>query len=495
MKKILKMGLVQILIGLILITVLSSTVKSARADIAPPGPPTSPNPEPEFETMVRMVSETVIMEIDADSPYDEGLVHVSAEFTMRNLGENEEEMLVRFPLDLAPGGWTNYCSSPSPFGSSFSNKITNFYAWINDYPVPTYQTTHSFDFEFELGKITKIVIPCWENFTVKFPPQEDVHITVTYDAYPYTESGSGLYDYSYVLETGRGWYDTIGTAEIIIQFPYSLDEFNYSRPYPPDYTISNNQIKWYFENLEPDHESNISASVFPPSLWQRVLMETQKTQDNPNDGEAWGRLGKAYKEGIRGRRGFRSDPEDLQLYLRSKEAYQQAIQLLPFDADWHYGYSELLCEYAEWGHDTLEDWKACINELKQTLELNPNHEKGLIKAYEMAEYFPDKLSINEGELDYLILTPQTLPTITATTSIATPTTIPTQVPSLTPTQAITITTQPPTATAISPTPSIIPDQENTAETHPALPWFTLALLPVIGLFIIWLIIKMKNVNR
>jgi len=72
---------------LLMIGIFMSQPQNAQADVAPFGPPEGTNPVPGTEiTQVRMVAETVIIDIDADTPYAEGLAHVTASFTMRNLG-------------------------------------------------------------------------------------------------------------------------------------------------------------------------------------------------------------------------------------------------------------------------------------------------------------------------------------------------------------------------------------------------------------------------
>jgi hypothetical protein len=53
-------------------------------------------------------------------------------------------------------------------------------------------------------------------------------------------------------------------------------------------------------------------------------------------------LGWAYKDAILESRGVQWDEAGQQMYAWSVEAYQQAVTLLPNDADWHYGYAELL---------------------------------------------------------------------------------------------------------------------------------------------------------
>ncbi len=65
---------------------------SASADAAPPPPPVGSNIPPGGLTNVRMMSETVTLDVQASTAL------VEAVFYMRNLGEKDEDMLVRFPL-------------------------------------------------------------------------------------------------------------------------------------------------------------------------------------------------------------------------------------------------------------------------------------------------------------------------------------------------------------------------------------------------------------
>ena len=199
----------------------------------------------------------------------------------------------------------------------------------------------------------------------------------------------------------------------------------------------------------------IRFDVIQPSIWLRILSETENTRVNPQDGEAWGRLGKAYKEAIMERRGFLYGTAGDKMYQLSQEAYRKAVTLLPNDADWHYGYADLLCWNAEWNdrftkdwsEDIAENWRACFEQLKQTLDINPGHEK----ANELLQWYaelgggggssPIKLvDLSGPQPDYLILTPQTpQPSVTFT---STPTSLPRR-PTSTSTK---ITTKTPTAT-------------------------------------------------
>src|SRR6185503_17787662 len=73
----------------------------------------------------------------------------------------------------------------------------------------------------------------WAEFDVNFPAGQDVSIHVAYDL-----TGSGYYPYTafyYILETGAGWKDTIGKADLILRLPYEAS---------PQNVILNTQIGW-----------------------------------------------------------------------------------------------------------------------------------------------------------------------------------------------------------------------------------------------------------
>src|SRR5664279_3016890 len=94
MKRILSTLLLAALYALVLPSV-------ALADVAPPHQPPGFNPGPGVEiTQVRMLTETVTIDVQAVDP---PLAHVSASFTMRNLGSATESLAVRFPIAASDG--------------------------------------------------------------------------------------------------------------------------------------------------------------------------------------------------------------------------------------------------------------------------------------------------------------------------------------------------------------------------------------------------------
>ena len=78
----------------LMFVLLIGSPTSVRADVAPPGHPPGSNLEPGAEiTQVRMVAETVLIDVQVSAPAKSlGQAKVTADFTMRNLGNEAESM-------------------------------------------------------------------------------------------------------------------------------------------------------------------------------------------------------------------------------------------------------------------------------------------------------------------------------------------------------------------------------------------------------------------
>ena len=296
----------------------------AHADIAPPAQPSGANLFPETDlTRVRMAAETVLIDVAQNSPSGSlGQAQVTADFTMHNVGDASETMAVRFPLS-ANDGFFNF------------PEITGLAVRVNGQLVSTQRV--------EIPDDLDDPIP-WAEFEVTFPARQEVFIQVQY-----TQEGTGEYpfiSFKYILETGAGWYGTIGEGKIILRLPYEANAYNvifntqigWSETTPGG-ILNGREVNWFFE---PTSEDNFEVSLVMPSAWQKALTEQANVTNNPRDGEAWGRLGKIYKEISRLRKGLREDLGGQELYRLSQEAYEQTITLLPNDALWHAGYADLL---------------------------------------------------------------------------------------------------------------------------------------------------------
>ena len=335
-----KPNLVVAVISVFLVAVF--VIQPARADVAPPEMPPGSSLVPGAEaTQVRMMTETVLLTVTGDPADSAGAIaHTNATFTMQNLGGADEKMQVRFPLTFFNGNSDGFGNFP---------EIPEIAVKVNGKSVRTRREMQPFLNTNGASYQERSEIP-WAVFDVTFPPAKDVVIEVSY-----TVHGYGYYPYEvfkYILETGAGWKDTIGVADVTVRLPYEVNQKNVwvagseqsgFGESTAGAVMSGKEVRWHFENLEPTWENDIQAVIVTPSLWQSVLKETSTVARNPNDGEAWGRLGKAYKEILRQKHGeLRNDLGGQEMFQLSRQAYETCLAILPNDSLWHYGYADLL---------------------------------------------------------------------------------------------------------------------------------------------------------
>lgn len=380
------------------------------ADVAPPQTPQGANLNPGAEsTNVRMMAETVILTVRQDPQDDRGAIaNTVATFTMRNLGTTVEKMQARFPLSFYTGDSDGFGNFPEI--TEISVKVDGKTVTTQREMQPALST---------LGGIyqERTDVP-WAVFDVSFPPGKDVTIEVAYPV-----EGFGYYpyeDFRYILETGAGWNDTIGSADIIVRLPYEASPHNvwlpdettgYSQT-SPGATVAGNEVRWHFENFEPTADNNIEITVVAPSLWQRTLDETKNVTSNPNDGESWGRLAKAYKEiAIMAKHGDpRPDTAGRELFALSQQAYEKCLVLLPNDSLWHFGYADLLWShyyfdlYTRGEMDKEGLFPRILNELKTSLELDPNNQRAKDLLSWISASIPNSVTISNTGYNFLGLT-------------------------------------------------------------------------------------------
>jgi tetratricopeptide (TPR) repeat protein len=393
----------RILSALALAVLFAAILSSAAlADVAPPHHPPGSNPGPGNEiTQVRMMAETVTIDVLADDPPQ---AHVSAFFTMRNLGSSAESMAVRFPI-AASNGFDKF------------PEIKNVGIKVNDKPTP-------FDriqgpeplYGFENQDVP------WASFPVTFTPGDDVQIKVSYDldgtGYPQETYTS----FFYILATGAGWNGTIGSADIILRLPYEANPqtviLGDSQAAPQ---FNGREAHWKLTDFEPTKSDNLTFDIVKPVVWKQVVIELENTAKNPQDGEAYGRLGKAYKQALfAAPKGFpRTDPGAGVLYQLSKDAYSKAVTLKPKDGLWHAGYADLVLGYYSWAppyhsqdnQPYTAELDLGLKEFNLACQLAPTDPKvqELIVAY--GSSFPNYVvQKSDGKLDFLALT-QTPPIV------------------------------------------------------------------------------------
>ncbi len=415
---------------LIVTTIILPT--RASADVAPPIQPPITNLEPGTQaTNVRMLAETVLIEVQPDSQKDSlGMARITANFTMRNLGTTTETMAARFPIS-ASNGWGEY-PEISNLSINVNSKQTQ-YLRVN-YPDIRWQETD---------------VP-WAEFNVTFPAGKDVNIEVSY-----TLKGSGYPPFTafyYILETGAGWFGTIGSADVILRLPYPANTQNIIVDEQIGWSdttmggvFSGNELRWHYDDFEPGPDGpvqNMEFSIVTPAAWQAVLDGQNYVNQHPSDGEAWGKLAMATKRVFFLGRGYRTDSGGEELFARSMEAYEKCLAIKPQDAQWHAGFADLLSERAywdSWSMGVTQNAMRAIQEINTALNLAPTDPIVLNIAEKIFDSFPGSLvQTNSGySFPWLIQTPTPFPATESPTSkptkISNPTQSPTQNPTHTPT--------------------------------------------------------------
>lgn len=413
-----KLGL-RIVLLILVLGGLFALPRPVYADVAPPAQPPGSDIDPGGAvTQVRMAQETVLLDVQTVYPESsQGQALVDAQFTMRNLGDAGENLAVRFPLTDVSGEGDGFGNMP---------EIQDLAVWVDGAAVETSRNTTPNPSAF-----LDTPIP-WAVFPVAFPVGQDVIIEVRYTAEATAHQYDPAMSFSYILETGAGWRDTIGSADIIVRLPYEaspdnvLDSsgFQFDQQMMP--VFSGQEARWHLENFEPDTNYNFRVIVTRPALWQPVLVERQNVQNNPNDGEAWGRLGMAYKHVIDSHKFYRADPAGIGMFFSSIEAYDRAVSLLPNDALWHFGFSQLLFV----GYDTYSNNEQFMaengidpsllargtQELYLSLQLDPNNQEAIDLANWVAVRFPGWIEGSSSNFGFIGLTAPPTPVVTETST-------------------------------------------------------------------------------
>ena len=392
--------------AVLLLGVLAGKVS---ANAAPPEAGSGGSPDAGKDTKVQMVRERVVLTLSPDGTQ----ATVEGVYVMRNQGETAETLEVRYPLR-------------SLFIQCEGSEIQGLRVWVNDQPVAIRRVEGR-----PVSSYCDAPSP-WAVFQSTFPPGEEVTLRVTYQ--------QGTWGYppylvlTYLLETGAGWYGVIEDAEIRVQLPYEATEetiplskefWGYGRGTTPGAHLAGREVTWRFQNLEPAREHNIFLLFLQPNLWQEIQRRRQAVQQNPEDGEAWGFLGLAIKKALflpgPGYPMRFDDPGARALLQEGLQAYAKAVALKPQDPDWHFGYGQLLAVAAAHTQDPAQRaaWlHQAVQAFRQTLALNPDHEKTLEFYNEMSWLLEGWMAREGGAFVY--------PGLTATPTFPLPTETPAQ---------------------------------------------------------------------
>jgi hypothetical protein len=350
--------------------------RAALSDAAPPRKPPGGSVAPAAgTTMVQMLAENVTLWIRPGSGGGYA-ASVTADFNFRNQGSSAESMQARFPMEPVGGEGDGYGSHPL---------IRNFAAQAGGAALPVTVVQEPF---------TDGPAVAWSTFPLTFPVGKDVFLRVTYelDIDP-GKSGGSL---RYILETGAGWYGTIGSAVITFRFPYAVGPVNVTDL--EEAVVTGNEVRFLFSDFEPDDSDNVVLGFVWPAFWQKVLDLEHRTGENPKDVRSIIALADAYQDLCADR--------GLDASLLAETTVLMGLTYSPDSADLHAELAKVyftrllpLCRLSSaTGFDADETIAGLQRELNLALQLDPQNELALEVRQaiaDMQKYDPDFLSTTE----------------------------------------------------------------------------------------------------
>ncbi len=431
--------LVRTLLAIVLCS-LSLPMLVARADVAPPEQAPGSNIEPGQQTRVQMAAESVLIEVlnvKGKGVSALPLAAVTARFTMRNAGDADETMTVRFPI-----------SDPSGMGDGYGGQpeIDNITVKVNGKLVPT----HIITTPNPAGEKDPPIK--WAAFDVTFPKGRDTKIEVGYilQSTGYMPYGA----FKYILETGAGWDGPIGEGEITVKLPYPATEENVVlHESSAGGTIKDGAVTWRFTDLEPTRDDNFHATVLAPSVWQAIVNAREAVERNPKDAEAWLKLARAYRQAVFVKYGPQTGAN---FVPQIEDAYKQAQQADPTSAQAHAELAQTLIDlsgpiFNEFPKGLAEK---VLAELQAALKLDPRNATAVKLAGELRDIFDSLKQAGDpaaqAQLDQL-------EAILAEAGTTQPTAVPTE-PAVEPTPVVTPTAEVTSTETVTPTEIITPTE-------------------------------------
>lgn len=226
-------------------------------------------------TQVAMRTEVVELILHED------FAEVRAVFDMEHTGTEPETLEVGFPTEARPVARS--VRGGLDYGGAFNGGgvIYAFSASVDGVEVKATRKEVDKDDPREVHR--KWV--CWP---MTFQPKQRCRVEVRYEVETrddfYLEQRSPLRtrELIYVLKTGGGWHDTIGSARILLR---AADGFSLDRvgPVDPAPTIKRKgEWEWLIKDFEPDKDIRVGYRVFQDSKHavERLTAELEKRPDD-----------------------------------------------------------------------------------------------------------------------------------------------------------------------------------------------------------------------
>lgn len=205
------------------------------------------------ETYVELVDEVIVFEL-----FD-GYYAVTVDFNFYNHGK-EVELLVGFPYVVDTEGRTSFTTLGS---------IYDFQTWVNG----SYVETKNSPIDIDLSDQKMLGVNYAYTKEVTFPSHEYIKTKVNYNAKYGVDGGYWLA--SYLYGSGKGWFNCIGKAKVIIKnsSKYWIYGIRLGMPSHNNKPLNNEYIKHYWnnndlefmlENIEPEYNDTIEILLWLP---------------------------------------------------------------------------------------------------------------------------------------------------------------------------------------------------------------------------------------
>lgn len=216
---------------------------------------------------VQMVDEVITIDVydgEKESEYGlvgNGYVEVEVLYTFENLTEEAITVSMGFPEDCGYDCWLDAEDWVS-YGD---------YVW-ESYKLFDFGAADADGGEFDVTFVNEIEADTeamnWYLYDVDFEAGEEKRIVNYYWLMP--SSYKTGHWFSYILETGASWKDSIESVDVYVNFHGDLSVYDVTQLGPEGYQYNlfgeNDNVSWHFENLEPTEDDNLSVGYYPPSL-------------------------------------------------------------------------------------------------------------------------------------------------------------------------------------------------------------------------------------
>jgi hypothetical protein len=211
-------------------------------------------PASDNETYVELVDEVIVFELFDD------YYTVTVDFNFYNHGE-EIDLLVGFPYVADTEGYTPFTTRGS---------LYDFQSWVNGNIVETKNSP----IEIDLSDQKLLGVNYVYTKEVTFPSRQNTKTKVKYNAR--YGMGGGYRLASYLYGSGKGWYDCIGKAEVIIKnssryWIYGIkkgtslhDNMPLNNENLNHFWDNDNNLIFILQNFDPEYNDTIDIYIWFP---------------------------------------------------------------------------------------------------------------------------------------------------------------------------------------------------------------------------------------